>query len=477
MVAIFRSFCILSAVLLLNLWHVVPSEAVEKASGKLVFDSKSQIMEDYKTAAGLFWRGDYPSAEVSLLKILEKHPEFASACIFLADSLQAQDKKQEALVYYEKACLLLMKKVEMREKLFPDVKGPEIFSDIVYCMNAMGRYEEAKKQGLIGTLKGQSPDLYVNLAYTFFKLGKTKAAQTNICKSQKIAEPKELRSLVYRRITDLFEDGREWASDCEDDNLVENRGTNYALILAVGKYRDPKINPLNYAENDARGLYKVLTDLRTGLFKAENVVILINEDATEKNIKFKFDDMVSKANRKDDLFFVFYAGHGFTYPNGTDTYWLTYDTVIGNAEGNRIKSTAFSNLTLATKIADIEADKMIFFIDACFSSGMVLRSADIRGLETYLGNGKDIVIIASSQANQKSIASPRLRHGLFSYFLIKGLSGVADVNSDGFVEIEELWPYMKLYIPEHAEMMGAAQDPRRSGSSGASVYLSKNPNY
>jgi len=477
MVVIFRSFCILSAVLLLNLWQVHLSGAGEETSGKLVFDCGSQLIEDYKSAVGLFWKGDYPSAESDFRKILEEHNEFASAYIFLADSLVAQEKRQEALANYEKACSLLMNKADMREKLFPGAKGPEIYSDIVYCMNALGQYEEAKKQGLMGTLKGQSPDLYVNLAYTFFKLDKIKTAQTNICKSKKIAEPKELQSLVYRRITDLFEDGKEWVSDCEDDSLLENQGTNYALILAVGKYRDPRVNTLKYAENDARGLYKVLTDPRTGLFKPENVVILINDEATEKNIKFKFDDMVLKANRKEDLFFVFYAGHGFTYPNGRDTYWLTYDTVIGNEGGNRIKSTAFSNLTLASKIADIEAGKMIFFIDACFSSGMVASSSDIRGLETYLGTGKDFVIITSSQANQKSIESLRLKHGLFSYFLIKGLSGAADINSDGFVDIEEIWPYMKLYISEHAEMMGVEQDPRRSGSSGASVYLSKNPNY
>jgi len=275
----------------------------------------------------------------------------------------------------------------------------------------------------------------------------------------------------------LFEGGNEWAPECQDESPIKKVGTNYALIIAVGKYRDPKINALTYAENDARGIYKVLTDSRAGLFKPENVVLLINEEATEKNIKFKFDDMVFKANNKEDLFFVFYAGHGFPYPNGSDTYWLTYDTIVGDNEGNRIKSTAFSNLTLATKIGDIEADKMIFFIDACFSSGMVSRSEDIRGLETYLGTGKDYVIITSSQADQKSIESPRLKHGLFSYFLIKGLSGDADGNSDGFVEVEELWPFLKLYVSEHAEMMGAEQSPRRSGSSGSSVYMSKNPNY
>ncbi len=477
MIRISRILAILSGLILIATLQLNASNTAEDASDKLIIDSNSELMKTYKTALGLYWRRDYKSAERAFSGILEKHPELASAYIYQADCLYAQGNEHEAYVGYEKAYQLLKNKAEMRGELVPDAREPEIYSDIAYCLNALGRYDEAKKQGLLGSLSGQSPNLYVNLAYTFHKLDNPKAAQSNLCKSSKITEPKELRNLTYLRLSELFEGGNEWSSGCEEDRPIERSGTNYALIIAVGKYRDSRINPLNYAENDAREIYKVLTDPRTGLFKPENVTILINEDATEKNIKFKFDDMVLKAEQKEDLFFVFYAGHGFTYPNGSDTYWLTYDTMVGNAEGNRIKSTAFSNLTLATKIADIEANTIVFFVDACFSSGMVARPTAIRGLESYLGSGKDYVIITSSQADQTSIESPRLKHGLFSYFLIKGLSGEADVNLDGFVDIEEIWPFIKLYVSEHAELMGAEQDPRRSGSSGASIYLSRNPNY
>ncbi len=108
---------------------------------------------------------------------------------------------------------------------------------------------------------------------------------------------------------------------------------------------------------------------------------------------------------------------------------------------------------------------------------MVNRPEAVRGLATYLGTDKDYVIITSSQADQLSIESPRLKHGLFSYSLIQGLSGQADMNLDGWVDIEELWPFIKSRVSENARLMGAEQDPRRSGSSGRSIYLSKNPNY
>lgn len=476
MIDIVRRFVCLSALVLIFSTQGFATGRPGGSSKTLTVDGQGELLSEYKAAMGFYWNKDFSRAADAFAKMSVAYPEFVAPLIYHADCRIAQGKKEEAVPLYEEAYQTLNKNLAMREKQVPDIKEPELYADMVYCLNALGRYEEAKKQGLLGTLNGQSPNLYVNLAYTFHKLGNRKAAQSNICKARTLTTPNEIENLTYIRLTDLFEGGVEWASNCVEEDMFKNMGTNYALIIAVGKYIDSRISPLIYAENDAREIYRVLTGPRTGLFKPENVTVLMNEDATEKNIKFKFDDMVQKAEQKEDMVFVFYAGHGFTYPNGTDTYWLTYDTMVGDDEGNRIKSTAFSNLTLATKIIDIQANTIVFFIDACFSSGMVANTAEIRGLESYLGTGKDYVIITSSQADQVSLESRRLKHGLFSYYLIKGLSGEADVNKDDFVDIEEIWPYMKLYISDMAEQMGAEQDPRRSGSSGAAIYLSRNPN-
>ncbi len=470
-----RYFLVL--LLIVCMIHSTFSAVQAQVTDKLIIDRTDALLNEYSYAMGLYWSGEYESAELSFQEMTSRYPKYTSAYIWLADCQRAQDNKQTAFKNYEKAYLLLKQKSELRKKIIPGAKEPEIYSDMVYCLNAMGRYKEAKKVGMYGTLKGKSPDLFINMAYTFTKLGQLKTARENFCKSGTITTPKELQNLTYQRLTKLFENSQEWALNCSEDKLYEKRGTNYALIIAVGKYRDPKINSLRYAENDARELYRVLTNHRTGMFKPRNVTVLINQNATEKNIKFKFDDIISKAKQKDDLLLVFYAGHGFTYPSGSDTYWLTYDTIVGDREGKRIKSTAFSNLTLATKLTDIKANTVVFFVDACFSSGMVKKPASIRGLETYLGTDKDYVIITSSQADQRSIESSRLRHGLFSYSLIKGLSGEADVNSDGLVDIEELWPLVTSQVSKLASDMNAEQQPRRGGSSGGSIYLSKNPNY
>lgn len=444
-------------------------------SMKLELNIASVDVSETKSAMAAYFNQEYSDAQQRFEAIIKEWPDFASAYIYLADALFYQGRTEEAQENYLKAHEILTRKLDLRKQTLPDLQNAAIYSDIIYCLNALGRYGEAKSIGMWGTAEGDSPDMYINLGYTFHKLGKDRTAQRNFCKYKKLTGTVCNNNLYYQRINKLFEQGNLDLS-CPDE-IKTASGKNYALLIGVGRYRDPAVNTLRYVQNDVRELYNVLTDSKTGTFKPENIMTLINEEATEKNIKFKFDDMALKATGKDDLIMIFYAGHGFSYPNGKDTYWLTYDTVVGNKNGSRIKSTAFSNLTLASKILDIKAGKFVFFIDACFSNGMVEKQTAVRGLDSYMGLGKDYTIITSSKSDQLSMESARFKHGLFSYALINGLSGNADTNQDGWVEIDELWPYMKSDITENASQMGGTQNPVRSGSSGGLITISKNPNF
>lgn len=468
--SVLRVLLILSMILPLGLQAV---DAQDSESAKSV--DTTTIVGSYRTALGQYWSADYEAAEAGFEQILKKDPRNASALIYLADAQSAQGKKGPAKDNYKRALQVLLEKIDLREEILPEVKASGMYNELTYCLNALGRYEEAKEYGLMGLIDRESPDQFVNIAYTFYKLAQPDVARENYCLALKSSQPKDVLNLTYQRYTQLFEGGQSWV-DCPDEAPQQLKGNYYALIISVGKYQDPKVTPLNYAENDAWELFEVLTDPRTGLFEPRNVARLTNEDATRQAVEFGFDDIAARAQNKDDVFFVFYAGHGFTYPNSADTYWLTFDTIVGNQEGHRIKSTSFSNLSLAKKLADIKANTVVLFVDACFSAGMVDRPATIRGLETYLGSGKDYVIISSSQADQLSIESSRLKHGLFSFYIINGLEGQADENRDGWVEIEELWRYVKTEVALNARRMGKKQDPRRSGSSGRPIILSKNPN-
>src|SRR5262245_60026028 len=63
------------------------------------------------------------------------------------------------------------------------------------------------------------------------------------------------------------------------------RENGQAVVIGINKYLDPKRPSLRFARADAESVYQVLTDPAVGRFKPENVTLLVDDQATERNIK------------------------------------------------------------------------------------------------------------------------------------------------------------------------------------------------
>jgi len=44
--------------------------------------------------------------------------------------------------------------------------------------------------------------------------------------------------------------------------------------------------------------------------------------------------------------------------------------------------------------------------------------------------------------------SDDLKHGYFTYYLLKGLKGAADVDRDGFIDVNEISSYLNREVPK-----------------------------
>ena len=72
--------------------------------------------------------------------------------------------------------------------------------------------------------------------------------------------------------------------------------------------------------------------------------------------------------------------------------------------------------------------------------------------------------IASSGSQQFATEFKTLGHGLFTYTILQGLEGGADVNGDKKITAEELSVYLKNKLPEFSEKYkGEAQYPNSFG--------------
>ena len=112
---------------------------------------------------------------------------------------------------------------------------------------------------------------------------------------------------------------------------------------------------------------------------------------------------------------------------------------------------------------------MTIFLDACYSgqarTGEALfASARPVALKVERQLFPDsFTVISASQADQISSSSPELKHGIFSYYLMRGMEGDADANQDGRITVGEMHGYLTEQVTRQAGMMNRQQVPQLVG--------------
>jgi WD40 repeat protein len=234
------------------------------------------------------------------------------------------------------------------------------------------------------------------------------------------------------------------------------KGRRIALIVGVSKYADHSID-LAYADADARSLYDYLTSpaLGAAAFRPQDVQLLLNEKATVANITTGLREFLHQA-REEDFVLFFFAGHGAADPNNLkELYLLAHDT-----SPKKIAGTGLLMRHVREAISDIEARDVLILTDACHSAGMAASKGQ-RGLadnavnqaflEKMLHSSGGLAILTASEAAQVSLEDAKIRHGVFTDFLLRGLQGKADTNHDQIVTLGEIMEYVRDNVKQTTE--------------------------
>jgi hypothetical protein len=107
------------------------------------------------------------------------------------------------------------------------------------------------------------------------------------------------------------------------------------------------------------------------------------------------------------------------------------------------------------------------------------KAAEISAQQAAVGQfltGNSEIVFAAATPNTRAFEGiGNLRHGVFTHFLLKGLSGEADTNSDGIVDSRELQKYLGENVPSFTE---GQQRPYMTTTTTEAMALTKsrNPN-
>jgi uncharacterized caspase-like protein len=184
-------------------------------------------------------------------------------------------------------------------------------------------------------------------------------------------------------------------------------------------------------------------------------------------VKGRLHDIVKPGTTE---LFVYFSGHGAPGINNGESFLLPVD-----ANPDKLEITAIRLSQFIETITSLNPVKTTFAVDACFSGITNGNENIIKGASSLAIKLKPIppqqsnqVILTASGDNEVASWYDDKRHGLFTYYLLKGLSGSADTDKNQAVTASEMRRYLldqKDGIPYKArELFSRDQNPQINGS-------------
>ena len=231
-------------------------------------------------------------------------------------------------------------------------------------------------------------------------------------------------------------------SDVDELPAIKARSNRnaYAIVIGVEQYRQ-KLPAADFAASDARLVSQYLA--RVMGVPEQNIVTLINENATRSDFEKNIERWLPNNIEKDSSVFLYYSGHGAPNAKTGDAYLVPYD-----GDPAYIAETGYPLNRLYAALGRLQVKDIIVVIDSCFS-GAGGRSVLAKGVKPLVMNinmpviRKNVTVLTASAGDQISSAYGEKGHGLFTYFLLKGIKENHMVESDGSLKVNELFGYIK----------------------------------
>lgn len=225
--------------------------------------------------------------------------------------------------------------------------------------------------------------------------------------------------------------------------------TKVALLVGVSEY-EPGLNPLPGSVRDVEAMRKILQHPQMGGF--EQVQTLCNPDPLimQSEIEALFRDRT-----KNDLVLFFFSGHGVKDDRGR-LYFATRLT-RKTERGDLVRSTAVPASFIHDIMSNSRSKRQVVILDCCFSGafaeGMTAKDDQSIDVATQLG-GEGRAVLTSSTATQYSFEQKESNLSIYTRYIVEGIeSGAADMDSDGWIAIDELHDYAQKKVREAAPAM------------------------
>lgn len=241
---------------------------------------------------------------------------------------------------------------------------------------------------------------------------------------------------------------------------------NFAVVIGIDKYRDIAAGA-DYAERDARTMMLYLRDYLG--FPEQNIKLLTGDRASRSDFAKVLELWLPLQVTNESKVFVYYSGHGAPDPASQQAYLLPYD-----GDPKALELTAYPTKRLYEKLSALPAKEVVVALDSCFSGagGRSVIAQGARPLMSHIQTGavdprKNLTVFTAASGEEITGTFEPQKHGLFTYYFLRGLRGEADANGDGTVDVAEEYSYLKKNVSRQANRDSREQTPQLMPDLGA----------
>jgi hypothetical protein len=218
----------------------------------------------------------------------------------------------------------------------------------------------------------------------------------------------------------------------------------YAIVIGIENYRQA-LPKAEFATHDAHTVTEYLTKVLG--YPEENVIMLLNDRALKSDFTKYFEKWLGNNVEADSTVFIYYAGHGAPDLKSGSAYLVPYD-----GDPAFIDQTGYSLKRMYDALGKLPAKKIIVALDSSFS-GSGGRSVIAKGARPLVMNlrnnvvlSKNMTVLSASSGDQSSSTYDEKGHGLFTYFMLKGIKSEDVAKQDGSIDFNDLFSYIKPQV-------------------------------
>jgi len=220
-----------------------------------------------------------------------------------------------------------------------------------------------------------------------------------------------------------------------DSREPAQHGTLYLVAVGVSEYQNAD-RSLRFAATDAKAFHETMVGQKGKRYQSVKHRLLADGATrpTAANIKQALD--LFKAAGPEDTVVLFLSGHGVY--DGRDYYFLPYDAQEAGREWQAdsvIKWDVLQTVLQETK------GRRVLLVDTCHA-GSAINPRLIKDASDH-----EIIVLSATDTYSVAQERPDLKQGVFTYALLQGLKGKADLmGDDKVISINELYTYLEFTI-------------------------------